>query len=128
MVSQLSPGPRKVGFALESAGNETTASVIPAARPSDEVSAPAHAGRNGIPVRLRRARALKTSSRPPLRVADERQHHARELSASRVQLRPLRRQLQLARADLDAGKFSPHRITPAIPPLLRRRVQTRVPC
>ena len=39
----------------------------------------------------------------------------------------VRRQLQLARADLVADEFPAHRIAPEISPLLRRRFQNRMP-
>ena len=39
----------------------------------------------------------------------------------------VRRQLQLARADLDAGELPPDRVAAEVPPLLRRRLQGRVP-
>ena len=41
--------------------------------------------------------------------------------------RPVRRQFQLARADLDAGELPDHRIAAEIPSLLRRRFQDRMP-
>ena len=39
----------------------------------------------------------------------------------------VRRQLELARADLDAGQLPDHRVAAEVPPLLRRRFQGRVP-
>ena len=41
--------------------------------------------------------------------------------------RPVRRQLQLARADLVPGQLPAHRVAAEVPPLLRRRLQGRVP-
>jgi hypothetical protein len=49
------------------------------------------------------------------------------LLAGRVAQRAVRRQLELARADLDAGQLPDHRVAAEVPPLLRRRFQGRVP-
>ncbi len=51
----------------------------------------------------------------------------RRLPARRVRHRAVRRQLQLARADLVAGQLPAHRVAAEVPPLLRRRLQGRVP-
>ena len=51
----------------------------------------------------------------------------RALRARRIDDRPVRRQLQLARPDLDAGELPAHRVAAEVPPLLRRRFQGRVP-
>ena len=42
-------------------------------------------------------------------------------------LGPVRRQLELARADLVPGQLPDHRVAAEVPPLLRRRLQGRVP-
>ena len=51
----------------------------------------------------------------------------RRLRAGRVRHRPVRRQLQLARADLVPGQLPDHRVAAEVPSLLRRRLQGRVP-
>ena len=55
--------------------------------------------------------------------------HTLEVSyqSGRVQFRPVWRQFQLARAHLDAGQLSLDRVLAEIPPLLRRRLQDRMP-
>ena len=49
------------------------------------------------------------------------------LRARRVGLGAVRRQLELARADLVPGQLPDHRVAAEVPPLLRRRLQGRVP-
>ena len=51
----------------------------------------------------------------------------RRLRARRVVHRPLRRQLELAGADLVPRELPHHRVAPEVPPLLRRLVPGRVP-
>ena len=52
---------------------------------------------------------------------------ARQVSAGGVGQRPVRRQLQLARADLVPGQLSADRVAAEVPSLLRRRLQGRMP-
>ena len=79
--------------------------------------------------RLRRARALASAtSEQPVRLRLHGGHGSSvELPAGRVRHRPVRRQLQLARADLVPGQLPDHRVAAEVPPLLRRRLQGRVP-
>jgi hypothetical protein len=49
------------------------------------------------------------------------------LPAGRVEQRAVRRQLELARPDLVSSQLPADRVAAAVPPLLRRRVQGRVP-
>ena len=49
------------------------------------------------------------------------------LRAGRIEHRPVRRQLQLARPDLVSDQLPAHRGAPEVPPLLRRRLSRRMP-
>ena len=57
----------------------------------------------------------------------ERRRAPRRLRAGRIDHRALRRQLELARADLVPGQLPADRIAAEVPPLLRRRLQGGVP-
>ena len=63
----------------------------------------------------------------PYRLDGERQRVARGLRAGRGHERPLRRQLELARARLVPGQLPAHRSARALSPLLRRRAAGRMP-
>ena len=66
--------------------------------------------RASLRARRRRARATRVDYEP-----------------AESEQRPVRRQLQLARPDLVPGQLPAHRVAPAVPPLLRRRFQGRMP-
>ena len=51
----------------------------------------------------------------------------RQVFAGRMRLGRFRRQFELARPDLVPGQFSDHRVAAAVPQLLRRRLQGRMP-
>ena len=55
------------------------------------------------------------------------QEYTRRLPAGRIEHRHVRRQLQLARPDLDAGQRAAHPGAAELLPLLRRRLQDRMP-
>ena len=103
----------------------------PAARAAQRGQAPPRpegaARREGVPQRLRHPLALAAPRRPPVRLPPRRAGVPRRLRAGGIDQRDVRRQLQLARADLDAGEH------PAVPRaaealrLLRRRLQGRMP-
>ena len=85
------------------------------------------ARRVGVPLGLRRARALATSPRASVRARVERPALLGRVSAGRIDVRAVWRQLELARSDLDAGQLPDHRVAPEVPSLLRRRLHGRVP-
>ena len=64
---------------------------------------------------------------PPVHARRRRHALHRPVPAGRVEQRPVRRQLELARPDLVPGQLPDRRVAPAVPPLLRRRLQGRVP-
>ena len=66
-------------------------------------------------------------ARAPYRVPRRRAGVPRRLPAGGVRQRHVRRQLELARADLDAGERADHPRAAAVLPLLRRRLHGRVP-
>ena len=57
----------------------------------------------------------------------ERHEHRVDYEPAESTHRPLRRQLELARADLVPGQLPADRVAAEVPPLLRRRLQGRVP-
>ena len=63
----------------------------------------------------------------PYALVVERPGASRRLRARRVDERTLRRQLELARADLVPGQLPAHRVAAEVPPLPRRRLHGRVP-
>ena len=88
----------------------------------------AHARRDRVPLRLRRAGPVaSTTATSPTRSTCRRHALTVALPAGRVGLGPVRRQLELARADLVPGQLPDHRVAAEVPPLLRRRLQGRVP-
>ena len=70
---------------------------------------------------LRRSRALASSPRPPVCLRRRGWLVPRRLRARRIVHRSLRRQLQLAGANLDAGEHAHRSVTPATLQLLRGR-------
>ena len=121
------PGLAAARVALAGAGPGRAAAAVAAARTPHEDASEAHAGRDRVPLGLRRARALQVPRGPSLRVRLRRRHAGREVSAGGVGQRRVRRQLQLARADLVPGQLSADRVAAEVPSLLRRRLQDRMP-
>ena len=77
---------------------------------------------------LRRPRAVASTPRSSLRASDSDGACAQvDYEPARIGLRPVRRQLELARADLVSGQLPDHRIAAEVPPLLRRRFQGGMP-
>ena len=100
----------------------------PYPRPSDEMSAPPHARSGRISERLRRSFAEQVSPGTSLSfLTCTAKQKRRELRASGIADRDLRRQLELARAGLVPDQLSAHRVAPKISSLLRRRFQSRMP-
>jgi hypothetical protein len=97
------------------------------AGPSDEARAQADAGRDRVPLAVRRASALAVPPRQPVHAGRWRHAVHRPVPAWRVGQRPVRRELELERPDLVPGQLPDRRVAPAVPPLLRRRLQGRVP-
>ena len=62
-----------------------------------------------------------------VRAAGRRPRPSRRLRAGRIDDRPLRRQLELARTDLVPGELPADRVAAEVPPLLRRQLHGRVP-
>ena len=87
----------------------------------------AHARRERVPQPLRHTRALPFPRRPSLYRQCGRPGIPRELPAGRIRHGHVRRQFQLAGSDLDAGKRRAHPRPVVLLPLLRRRLQDRVP-
>ena len=88
----------------------------------------ADARRNRVPLRLRRAGALAVPPRASLRLlARRRPAHAVDYEPAESDSGTVRRQLQLARADLVSGQLPDHRIAAEVSPLLRRRLQVECP-
>ena len=109
MVPEEPPRAARPGLAL---GGSGTASALAPARPPHEASCRAHAGRDRVPLTLRRARPLQVPRGQSLPLPLGRAGDQRRLPAGRVRQRPLRRQLELARADLVSGQLSADRIDP----------------
>jgi hypothetical protein len=88
----------------------------------------AHARSRRIPVGLRHPLDVEIPRAASLRVRRRRRPPLqRRLCRRRFGFAHLRRQFQLARADLDAAQLPDHRIAAALPQLLRRRVSRRMP-
>ena len=88
----------------------------------------AHARREGVPEPVRHPLALALPPRASVRLhASTAQEYRGRLPAGGVRHRHVRRQLELARPDLDAGQRADHPRAAAVLPLLRRRLQGRVP-
>ncbi len=94
------------GLALAHRRARRPAPAVAAARSSHEGAAATDARRNRVPVRLRRARAVEGSRAESVPVRGRRHDSRSRLLAGGVPQRTVRRQLQLARADLDAGQLS----------------------
>ena len=104
------PGPRLAGVTLARARRRRPRPVVAPARPPHEDALEADAGRDRVPLGLWRARALQGSRTAALRFRLRRPAARGALSAGRVRRQPVRRQLQLARADLVSGQLSLGRV------------------
>ena len=125
---ELPARPGDAGVALARAGHGRAAAAVAAARPPHEDAAAADARRDRVPLRLRRARALAAPrATHPYVFALRRPALDGRVRAGRVDVGPVRRQLELARADLVPGELPDHRVAAEVPSLLRRRLQGRVP-
>ena len=80
-----------------------------------------------VPLALRSPSGVQVSPRPSLRDRVRRAAVDDRLRAGRVDLRDVRRQLELARADLVPDQLSGRQCAPALRAVLRRRVHRRVP-
>ena len=109
------PGARGLADALDRRRGPAAAAARRDARP------------RRVPLRPRPARALAP---PPPPAADDRgrrRHRHARLRARRVAHRPVRRQLQLARAGVVPDQLPAHRDAARLPPLPGRRLHRRVP-
>src|SRR5207248_3842719 len=108
MVPRQSPQTGRAGLALEPGRPWSPASAVLAARTPHEASLDANAGRDRVPLPLRRARTLPGPRALALRVPARRHGAFRPLPAGRIRQRVVRGQLELARADLVSGQFPHH--------------------
>ena len=103
----------------------------PAAVAALEGEARAHprvrARRAGVPRAARHPVALAPPRRAPVRLPHRRAGVSRRLPAGRIEQRDVRRQLELARAGLDAGQRADRPRAAQLLPVLRRRLHGRVP-
>ena len=99
----------------------------PAAARLARTRAPRGARRGRVPLATRPARAVAAPPRPAVQRDGRGRHRDRRLRARRVDDRPVRRQLQLARSDLVPRQLPVHRIAAALGRRPRRDVHGRVP-
>ena len=85
------------------------------------------ARRERVPGPLRHPLALEVPRAASVRLPRGRPGVPGGLPAGRVEHRHVRRQLQLARPDLDAGERADHPGAPELLPVLRRQLQDRMP-
>ena len=124
---ETSPSPGRLVLALARAGKgRQTAAGDPARAPHEGCAAP-HAGRERVSLALWRPRALTLLCRAPLCLRHGRSAACGAVLAGGIARGIVRRQLQLAWPDLVSGELPDHRVTAAVPLLLRRRLQDRVP-
>ena len=86
-----------------------------------------HARRERVPQPLRHSRVVALPRRSSLRLFGRRSGISSRLPAGRVRHRHVRRQLQLAGSDLDAGQRPDHPRAAPLLHLLWRQLQNRVP-
>ena len=106
------------------AGRTVLALVNPGAAPqnSDE-----DARRERVPEPVRHPRVVQVPQGPPVRLPRRRPRTPRRLPAGRIGQRHVRRQLELARPDLDAGQRDADQGSAELLRVLRRHVHDRVP-
>ncbi len=85
-----------------------TAALIALARPPDEEGGATNARRERVPQPVRRPRSFALPPRQPLHLRCQRPHTHRGLRAGRFRHGDVRRQLELARADLVPRELSHH--------------------
>src|SRR5262245_9428868 len=127
MAVKSSPGSRKARLPMAGTRTWRAPTAFPSARPSNEVLAAPYAQSCRIPLRLRSAGNLEGPRNRSLHLWLLRQRSRRQVRARGIDFRPLRREFQLARPNLDARELSDHRITSKILQILRQRFQSRVP-
>src|SRR5229473_4900774 len=120
-------GTGAAGVALARRERRGASSPVAAARPPDEVSAESNARRRRVPVAIRYPLAVEAPRALSLRSRLRRPAVQPRLRAGRFGFTGLRRQLELARADLDAAQFSDYRVAIPVSQLLWRRVSSGVP-
>src|SRR5262249_29609595 len=106
VVPELPARSRRARVAVGDARDEGDAPSLAAPRPPYEAHPATPARRDGVPLGLRRARDLTRPQGSPLRLRRPRRRADRVVSARRVRERPLRGQLELARANLVPGELS----------------------
>ena len=99
----------------------------PAAARLAPTRAPRGPRRRRVPLAARPARAVATPPRPAVQRDGRGRHRDRRLRARRVDDRPVRRELQLARSGLVPGQLPVHRVAAALGRRPRRDVHGRVP-
>ena len=131
LVPREPPGPARSTSPTWRAAATTARRAPPA---GDPVARAAGAGaalparRERVPLALRHPLALARPPRPSLRASGRRARSYRvDYVPGESTTRPVRRQLQLARAGLVPGQLPADRGAGALPPLLRRRAAGRVP-
>ena len=112
------PGASRRGRARDSGPGQ------PGAAPPDPDE---DARRERVPEPLRHPRALQVPRAAPVRLPRGRPGTQRRLPAGRIEHRHVRRQLQLARPDLDAGQRPADQGAAELLPVLRRQLQDRMP-
>src|SRR6266545_245046 len=108
-------------------GRPAAAAAVDGQRGAAPAHPPADARRERVPVPIWAARAVQGAPGRAVRGGPRRQRVPRGLRAGRVGHRYLRRQLQLARADLVPGQLPAHRGAAAVQPVLRRPPAGGVP-
>src|SRR6266852_5084083 len=127
LVPRIPTGPGTARLALDRSQCRRAAPAVAAARASHQASARPHARRKRVPVRVRDPGGLEVSREQSLCLRARRKPLQHRLCAGRVDLGRVRRQLELARSDLDAGQFFADRIIAAVSPVLRGRFHGRMP-
>ena len=112
---------------MKTPGRERAAAAVGGHRGSPDAGARAHARRARVPVAVRHPGAVARPQGRALPAAGRRPRPSRRLRAGRVVDRAVRRQLELARADLVPGQLPAGRGAAEVPPLLRRQHPRRMP-
>src|SRR5262249_51615375 len=115
------------GFALARPERRRASPVVAVARPPDEATVEPDARRARIPVGLRGALAVEIPRATSLCLPARRPRDRGSLYPRRMCVRLVRRQLELARADLVSGERADYRVVAAVPQLLWRRLQGGMP-